>query len=65
MSKVELIATATFAMESVVAHELRQLGYTEQRVENNEVRFGLTQRPSCAATYGCVRLIVSSLSSAV
>lgn len=39
MSKVELIATATFAMESVVAHELRQLGYTEQRVENNEVRF--------------------------
>lgn len=39
MSRIELIATATFALESVVAQELKQLGYTEQRVENNQVLF--------------------------
>ncbi|MGI6345229.1 MAG: THUMP domain-containing class I SAM-dependent RNA methyltransferase [Bacillota bacterium] len=39
MSHLELIATATFAMESVVARELKDLGYDRLTVENNQVRF--------------------------
>lgn len=39
MSKVELIATATFAMEAVVGRELKELGYDDLIVENNQVRF--------------------------
>ncbi len=39
MSRLELIATATFAMEAVVARELKELGYTNLTVENNQVSF--------------------------
>ena len=39
MSRLELIATATFAMEAVVARELKQLGYNDLTVENNQVSF--------------------------
>ncbi len=39
MSKIELIATATFAMEAVVARELKALGYNDLTVENNQVSF--------------------------
>lgn len=39
MSKLELIATATFAMEAVVARELQALGYDDLTVENNQVSF--------------------------
>jgi putative N6-adenine-specific DNA methylase len=34
-----LIATSTFGLESVLAHELRSLGYTELVVENGKVLF--------------------------
>lgn len=39
MSTFDLIATAPFGLESLVARELKNLGYDEQRVENNQVLF--------------------------
>jgi putative N6-adenine-specific DNA methylase len=37
--RMELIATAAFGLEAVVARELRELGYTEQTVEDGRVTF--------------------------
>lgn len=37
--RVELIATTAFGLEAVVGRELKQLGYTDQRVEDGRVRF--------------------------
>lgn len=39
MTKVKLIATATFGMEAVVADEVKKLGYTDVTVENGKVIF--------------------------
>jgi len=39
MSKIELIATATFGLEAVVAREVRDLGYQDVKVENARVTF--------------------------
>lgn len=39
MAKVRLVATAAFALESLVAQELRELGYEDLEVENNQVTF--------------------------
>ncbi|NLZ93834.1 MAG: class I SAM-dependent RNA methyltransferase [Firmicutes bacterium] len=39
MTKIELIATAAFGLEAVVAKELKELGYTDQMVENGRVTF--------------------------
>ncbi|MBW5468844.1 methyltransferase [Brevibacillus formosus] len=39
MQKVELIATATFGLESVVAEEVKGLGYGPVQVENGKVTF--------------------------
>lgn len=39
MSKFELIATAAFGLESVVAEEIKKLGYTDIKVENGRVEF--------------------------
>jgi putative N6-adenine-specific DNA methylase len=39
MSKIQLIATAAFGLESVVARELKELGYEDQSVENGRVTF--------------------------
>ncbi|WGV59746.1 class I SAM-dependent RNA methyltransferase [Brevibacillus brevis] len=39
MQKVELIATATFGLESVVAEEVKALGYGPVQVENGKVTF--------------------------
>lgn len=39
MSSIDLIATATFGLEAVVSRELKELGYTEQQVENSRVIF--------------------------
>ncbi|MGI6605875.1 MAG: THUMP domain-containing class I SAM-dependent RNA methyltransferase [Peptococcia bacterium] len=47
MSQIDLIATATFGLESVVARELRELGYTEQTVENSRVIFAGDERAVC------------------
>lgn len=49
MQTVELIATAAFGLEAVVANELRQLGFENLRVENGRVAFqaGLDAIPRC------------------
>lgn len=39
MSEFELVATATFGLESLVADELRKLGYGNTQVENGKVTF--------------------------
>lgn len=39
MQKVELIATATFGLESVVAEEVKALGYGPVQVENGKITF--------------------------
>ncbi|NLO22473.1 MAG: class I SAM-dependent RNA methyltransferase [Syntrophomonadaceae bacterium] len=49
MRQVELIATAAFGLEAIVAHELRQLGYQDLQVENGKVTFfaDITAIPRC------------------
>ncbi|HEX7714538.1 MAG TPA: class I SAM-dependent RNA methyltransferase [Bacillota bacterium] len=39
MEKTQLIATATFGLESVVAYEVKQLGYEDAKVDNARVSF--------------------------
>ncbi|SHK01191.1 THUMP domain-containing class I SAM-dependent RNA methyltransferase [Paramaledivibacter caminithermalis] len=39
MAKLELIATSTFGIESIVARELKELGYDNVAVENGKVTF--------------------------
>lgn len=47
MSKLELIATSAFGIESVVARELSNLGYTETKVENGKVTFAANELGIC------------------
>ncbi len=47
MAKIELIATAAFGLEAVVARELRQLGYEEAVVENGKVTFTSDEPAIC------------------
>ncbi|NLJ77906.1 MAG: class I SAM-dependent RNA methyltransferase [Tissierellia bacterium] len=44
MEGIELIATATFGLESVVKRELESLGYTDLITENGKVTFKATER---------------------
>ena len=39
METLDLIATSTFGLESIVARELQELGYTDQKVETGKVYF--------------------------
>ncbi len=39
MQKVDLIATSTFGLESVVKEEVKKLGFTDLKVENGKVEF--------------------------
>ena len=39
MGNYELIATATFGLESIVAREIKKLGYSDVTVENSRVTF--------------------------
>lgn len=39
MAKYELIATSAFGLESIVAKELKRLGYKDLRVENSKVTY--------------------------
>lgn len=39
MNKFNLIATAAFGIEAIVADELRKLGYMDLKIENSRVRF--------------------------
>ncbi|NLG86145.1 MAG: class I SAM-dependent RNA methyltransferase [Firmicutes bacterium] len=47
MAQVELIATAAFGLESVVARELKQLGYKNLTVENGKVTFAADETAIC------------------
>lgn len=39
MSRLDLIATSAFGLESAVSHELERLGYADRHVENGRVTF--------------------------
>lgn len=47
LSKLELIATSAFGLESIVARELKNLGYTETKVENGKVTFSANELGIC------------------
>lgn len=47
MSKLELIATATFGLEAVVAQEVKDLGYSDVTVENGKVTFTGDEEAIC------------------
>lgn len=47
MAKLELIATATFGLEAVVARELQNLGYTNLKTENGRVTFIADKQAIC------------------
>ncbi|MDW7683681.1 MAG: class I SAM-dependent RNA methyltransferase [Bacillota bacterium] len=49
MAMFELIATAAFGLEAVVAKELKDLGYTDQMVENGRVTFRGDETAICRA----------------
>ncbi|HWJ03339.1 MAG TPA: class I SAM-dependent RNA methyltransferase [Verrucomicrobiae bacterium] len=49
MAKFELIATAAFGLESVVAREIKALGYEDARVENGKVTFSGDEMAICRA----------------
>lgn len=47
MDKTQLIATATFGLEAVVAHEVKQLGYEDAKVDNARVSFSADLNAIC------------------
>jgi len=47
MSRIELIATATFGLEAVVAREVKELGYEDMMVENARVVFAADEAAIC------------------
>ena len=47
MEKLNLIATASFGIESVVADELRELGYSDLKVDNGKIEFTGTVYDIC------------------
>jgi putative N6-adenine-specific DNA methylase len=47
VSRFELIATATFGLEALVADELRKLGYSHTQVENGKVTFSGDELAIC------------------
>lgn len=49
MAKVELIATATFGLEAIVAQEVKNLGYPEVQVDNARVTFQADESAICRA----------------
>lgn len=49
MSRIELIATATFGLEAVVAREVKELGYDDMTVENARVIFAGDESAVCRA----------------
>lgn len=49
MAKLELIATAAFGLESVVAREIKNLGYQVDAVENGKITFVANELGICRA----------------
>ncbi len=57
MEHIELIATAAFGLEAVVARELKELGYEDLRIENGKVTFVADKAAICrGATCGLEQL---------
>lgn len=48
-NKIQLIATATFGLEALVAYEVKALGYEEVTVENGKVTFDADHLAVCRA----------------
>ncbi len=50
MDQIRYVATAAFGLESIVAHELKQLGYSDLKVENGRLGFtaGLEAMARCS-----------------
>ncbi len=49
MTRLELIATATFGLEAIVAREVKELGYEQVTVENGKVIFNADENAICRA----------------
>jgi putative N6-adenine-specific DNA methylase len=49
--KFKLIATCIFGVESVLANEIRKLGYIEQQVDNGKVTFSGDERAICRSNF--------------
>ncbi len=49
MTRLELIATATFGLEAIVAREVKELGYEQVTVENGKVTFNADENAICRA----------------
>ncbi|HEX3043895.1 MAG TPA: THUMP domain-containing protein, partial [Bacillota bacterium] len=47
MNQLELIATATFGLEAVVAREVKELGYENVQTENARVVFSAPEEAVC------------------
>jgi putative N6-adenine-specific DNA methylase len=47
VGEIQLIATATFGLEAVVAREVRNLGYEDIQVENGKVTFTADESAVC------------------
>lgn len=47
--KLDIIATATFGLEAVVAQELKELGYGDLKIEHGRVEFKGKERDICLA----------------
>jgi len=47
MGKIQLIATATFGLEAIVAREVEKLGYEDVTVENGKVSFTADESAIC------------------
>jgi len=47
MGKIQLIATATFGLEAIVAREVKSLGYEDVSVENGRVSFTADESAIC------------------
>lgn len=49
MSKLSLIATSAFGLESIVAKELKELGFTDLKVENGKVTYVTNEEGVCVS----------------
>src|SRR5690554_6607631 len=47
MEKIQLIATCPMGLEAIVARELKQLGYNDQKIENGRFTFACEEKDIC------------------
>jgi putative N6-adenine-specific DNA methylase len=65
MSYVSLVATSAFGLESIVAYELKALGYSDLKVENGKVTFkgDYSDIAACNIRLRCANRIFLELAS--